>query len=119
MNRIILILAILYVVCLSSYSQIFELPVYTKDKRIPACYAIPDSVDIIKGEINNSRESQISRILKLNEATTLVFHDTFTDIVGGFHETYKEFYNGIEVNGTQCIVHYSRTGHAFPRIAIQ
>ena len=42
----------------------------------------------------------------------MVLCDTLTDIVGGFHETYKQLYKGIEVEGTKCVVHYNNTGIA-------
>ena len=38
--------------------------------------------------------------------------DTLTDIAGGFHETYQQYYKGVEVDGKRCSVHYACDGQA-------
>lgn len=51
-------------------------------------------------------------MLRLNNNTTIELVDTLTDIKGGFHESYKEYYKGIEVEGTRFTIHYDRSGNA-------
>ena len=46
----------------------------------------------------------------MNNETTLELSDTLTDIAGGFHETYQQYYKGIEIDGKQCSVHYANDG---------
>ena len=46
----------------------------------------------------------------MNNETTLELSDTLTDIAGGFHETYQQYYKNVEVDGKQCSVHYTRDG---------
>lgn len=41
----------------------------------------------------------IHAILDLNDDITLVLKDTLTDKQGGFHEFFKEYYKGFEVEG--------------------
>lgn len=38
--------------------------------------------------------------------------NTLTDIAGGFHETYQQYYKGVEVDGKRCSVHYTCDGLA-------
>ena len=113
MKKNIIFLVLFCIVCHPLLAQSLDVPIYTKDKKIPAYYAIPDDAGVIKREkSSNGMETQICQLLKLNKETSLVLRDTLTDVVGGFHETYKQLHNGIEVEGTKCVVHYNKIGIA-------
>ena len=86
--------------------------VYTVDQEIPS-YFFPSEKDVenskkapMRGERN-----MLERLLSLNDKTTAVLVDTLTDFAGGFHESYSEYYNGIEVEGSRCTIHYDKEGN--------
>ena len=54
----------------------------------------------------------IHGILDLNDDITLVLKDTLTDKQGGFHEFFKEYYKGFEVEGAIACIHYNKHGLA-------
>lgn len=85
------------------------LPIYTNDEHIPSYFFVPEFTFDVK---DNNKSTQIKSLLKLNEETSLILTDTLTDIVGGFHESYRQYYKGIEVDGVRCVVHYTRDGQA-------
>jgi Zn-dependent metalloprotease len=88
--------------------------IYTVDKVIPS-YLIPTSTEAINNclKVLEYRENRniLESLLSLNENTTAVLVDTLTDFAGGYHESYKEYYNGIEVEGTRCTIHYDPLGN--------
>lgn len=89
--------------------------IYTVDKKIPS-YLIPSSTQDSERIINKINSAKGDRnileiLLSLNEKTTAVLSDTLTDLAGGYHESYKEYYNGIEVEGTRCTIHYDKDGN--------
>lgn len=89
--------------------------VYKVDEVIPS-YLIPSSVeatDNVTKKMKDGRDDRnlLELVLSLNENTTAVLVDTLTDFAGGFHESYKEYYNGIEVEGTRCTIHYDEAGN--------
>lgn len=49
-------------------------------------------------------------MLNLNDETTTLLADTLTDVAGGFHETYREYYKGVEVEGAKYTIHYNYEG---------
>lgn len=79
-------------------------------------YNIPSYVDATLKHIEKNTKNDNGRVLKellqLNSNTTVQLTDTLTDLRGGFHESYKEYYKGIEVEGTRCTIHYDRNGRA-------
>lgn len=86
---------------------------YTIDKHIPAYMRISDQISTKKNKGKaTTRGRDLERILNLNEFTSAILVDTLTDIAGGFHESYKEYYKGIEVEGTRCTIHYDRNNQA-------
>lgn len=113
MKRIIHFIVLLYIVCHSLQAQSLDTPIYTKDQKIPAYYPVYNDAGILKRDGDPSGiETKICRLLKLNKETSLILCDTLTDIVGGFHETFRQLYKGIEVEGTKCVVHYNNMGIA-------
>ena len=91
----------------------YNMPVYTNDKHIPSYFFVPDDIGALKFNVKDSnKKSIIKNLLKLNEETTLMLADTLTDIAGGFHESYKQYYKGLEVDGARCVVHYTGNGQA-------
>ena len=87
--------------------------VYTKDKSIPAYLESIYSIQQLKVEENQSQKNEkLATLLSLDERTHPVLSDTLTDRHGGFHETYKEYYNDIEVEGSKCVIHYNHQGVA-------
>lgn len=84
--------------------------IYTIDNNIPS-YIDATLIHIERNDKNdNSRV--LEELLQLNNNTTVQISDTITDIRGGFHESYKEYYKGIEVEGTRCTIHYDQNGKA-------
>lgn len=86
---------------------------YTIDKSIPSYLTIADRGSIKKQKVKARGNSfALKKILRLNDETTLELMDTLTDITGGFHEVYREYYKGIEIEGSRCIIHYDKEGYA-------
>lgn len=89
--------------------------VYKVDEVIPS-YIIPSSEATLskiskKSKAVGNDRNILELVLSLNENTTAVLVDTLTDFAGGYHESYKEYYNGIEVEGTRCTIHYDQSGN--------
>lgn len=102
--------------CFSSlgiYSQkYYNDTIFARDKQIPT-YLDVSKENHLRGDNQIKGESNLlKKILKLNSETSAVLKDTLTDIAGGFHESYVEYYKGIEVEGTRCTIHYKRDGIA-------
>lgn len=80
--------------------------IYTIDINIPS-YVIPSNSfkqNSIKNKtINNRRNTSLEEILSLNNHTHLILLDTISDLSGGFHESYIEYYKGVEIDGTKFI----------------
>lgn len=110
MKKSCFIIVVICIVCHSLRAQDLDAPIYTRDKMIPAYYAVPNGTDFIKKGGNSN--THICRLLNLNQETSLVLCDTLTDITGGIHETYRELYKGIDVEGAKCVVHYNKMGIA-------
>lgn len=111
-------LLIAVLACLSTVqandSRINPDTVYTVDYEIPS-YIIPAQTEANKRMLEKARNLRsgrnlLERLLSLNENTTAVLYDSSTDIVGGTHESYREYYNDIEVDGTRCVIHYNQDG---------
>ena len=86
---------------------------YTIDKSIPSYLTFADKGNIKKQRINiKDKGVALKKILKLNDETTTELIDTLTDVVGGFHEVYREYYKNIEIEGSRCIIHYDKDGNA-------
>ena len=113
MKKTIFLLGLFYLGFLFSLAQYLDNPIYNGDIKIPAYLAVPDDADIIRNEVKTKDNAkQICKLLRLNEATILILSDTLTDIAGGHHETYKQLYKGIVVEGSKCVVHYNKMGVA-------
>lgn len=83
------------------------------DSNVSSYYKIPrDKHHIVKKESKKMRETQVMRMLNLNEDVSLELQDSLTDVKGGFHETYNQLYKGIRVEGSRCLVHYDKNGVA-------
>lgn len=54
-------------------------------------------------------EFYLKEALNLNSRTTVALIDTISDVAGGFHESYAEFYDGIPVWGTRYTIHYNKS----------
>lgn len=99
-------------ICSAVFAQVENKVIFNNDKNIPAYYVFSDHADntFYRNGITDDVTSHLKTILKLNNETTLELSDTLTDIAGGFHETYQQYYKGIEVDGKQCSVHYASDG---------
>lgn len=111
MKKYSVILIFLCIVCHSLQAQSLDAPIYTKDKKIPSFINVPEGI-IKRDRKSNGKEATICRLLNLNKETSLTLRDTLTDIARGYHETYKQLYKGIVVEGAKCVVHYNSTGIA-------
>ena len=115
MKSIITIVVLLFSVTLTVEAQFgisnFD-DVYTVDQEIPS-YFIPSAkyVEDSKKASMRSERNILEQLLSLNDNTTAVLVDTLTDFAGGFHESYREYYNGIEVEGSRCTIHYDKEGN--------
>lgn len=86
---------------------------FTCDKTIPSYYVLSDKGNAFcRNEKVDGVTNKLRELLKLNDDTTLGLVDTLTDIAGGFHETYQQYYKGVEVDGKRCSVHYTCDGMA-------
>lgn len=113
MKKTILYIVFIWLACIPSQAQDLDTPIYTRDKKIPAFYAVPNGAGIIRRDRNsNGVDAQIIQLLNLNKETSLVLRDTLTDTAGGYHETFKQLYKGIDVDGAKCVVHYNKMGIA-------
>ena len=85
---------------------------YIFDKKIPSFIDIEqkDNSDV-KEKVDG--KSYLEQLLQLNKETTAVLVDTYTDSIGGFHEVYKEYYKGIEVDGSKYALHYNKDGQIY------
>lgn len=107
-----LLFCMLLIACVRIEAQTNMDLIYTCDKYIPSYYVVPETQKV---SINNSKGKDpvifLKELLKLNEETTVLLVDTLTDIVGGFHETYQQYYKGVEVDGRRCVIHYDQDGY--------
>lgn len=111
-----IVLSLIVVLCttfMSMHAQDYKVvdgAIFTVDKTIPAYLEI---TELNRGNITTkNRRNSLEQLLQLNEKTTAVLTDTLTDIAGGFHESYKECYNGIEIEGSRYSIHYDKYGKA-------
>ena len=110
------VLSIFCLLCISVYGKnnfgdINTL--YTTDMNIPSYLISIDKAESFNvKEKTNQKVEILSSLLNLDNETQPVLTDTLTDMSGGFHEMYTEYYKGIEVEGTRCIIHYNRQGIA-------
>ena len=113
MKRIAFILFIL-IASVHTFAQTADEIVRTKyifDKKIPSVIDIEQS-ESNKRNINDGK-SYLEQLLQLNKETSAVLVDTYTDSIGGFHEVYKEYYKGIEVDGSKYTLHYNKGGSIY------
>ena len=94
----------------TNVSYDFEQTIFAKDKDIPSYVNISKSEIFKKGIANDTQQNALKRLLELNEETVAVFVNSSDDVVGGTHDSYKEYYKGIEVEGTKCTIHYDKSG---------
>lgn len=112
MKRIAFILFIL-IASVHTFAQTADEIVKTKhifDKKIPSF------IDIVQKDspnVNNDGKSYLEKLLLLNKGTTAVLTQTYKDKVGGYHEIFKEYYQGIEVEGSKYILHYDNDGRIY------
>lgn len=86
------------------------------DKKIPSIINYTqhkDNEGIQKTPIKKIGNTHIKDILKLNDETTAVLTQTYTDSIGGFHEVYKEYFKDIEVDGSKYALHYNDEGNIY------
>ena len=82
---------------------------FTIDKTIPSYLEVADRGIVLLPSWNNScndNNNVLRELLKLNNETTTTLVDTLSDAAGGFHESYREYYRGILVDGTRYTIHY-------------
>lgn len=85
---------------------------YIFDKKIPSFIDIEQKGNSdVKEKVDG--KSYLEQLLQLNKETTAVLAQTYNDKVGGFHEIFKEFYRGIEVDGSKYILHYGKNGKIY------
>lgn len=98
---------------MSAQSLIIDSPIYSVDINIPSYLDVTEQ-KITLGDKKNIREHNgcLEKLLDLNSKTTAIVKDTLTDIAGGFHVSYQEYYQGIKVEGTRYTIHYDKFGNA-------
>lgn len=106
----IVFVSLLLLASLIGSSQIIDSPIYTADSKIPSYLKIEEENSIKLDKNSNQDHAFLERILHLNMYTKAVLIDTLTDRAGGFHKSYREYYKDIKVEGTKCIIHYSKEG---------
>ena len=95
------------------FSQAEARVFYTCDKNIPSYYVLSDKGNAFyRNDKADNVTNKLRELLDLNDDTTLGLVNTLTDIAGGFHETYQQYYKGVEVDGKRCSVHYTCDGLA-------
>ena len=84
---------------------------FTIDKTIPSYLEVADRGIVLLPSWNNScndNNNVLRELLKLNNETTTTLVDTLSDAAGGFHESYREYYRGILVDGTRYTIPTNR-----------
>ena len=113
MKRIAFILFIL-IASVQTFAQTANEIVKTKyifDNKIPSVIDIEQS-ESNKRDINDGK-SYLEQLLQLNKETTAKLIDTYADSIGGYHEIYKEYYKGVEVDGSKYALHYNKEGSIY------
>lgn len=94
--------------------NLVERSVYTVDNDIPAyVYMQEPSINRHLSRtkaITNDNADFLHNVLNLNTDTKAVLTDTLSDFAGGFHKFYKEYYKGVEVEGTRYGIHLNKNG---------
>lgn len=103
------IIVLLFSVSFVNAQNLYDV-VYTMDKQIPSYLSVKDQ-RLTSLRINSKNNTDaLKSILQLNNETKAMLVDTLTDVSGGFHESYIEYYKGIKVDGTRCNIHYDKDG---------
>lgn len=104
------------ITCQTFAQSLVDQVIYTVDKKIPTHINLSfNQVDkkrkqIRDKTININRERFLHQLLKLNDETTVIETDSMSDIVGGKHYFFVQYYKGIEVNGTRYSIHIDNKG---------
>lgn len=97
----------------SAQSLIIDSPIFSVDKQIPSYLSVAEQNITLSDRRSVSEHNEcLEKLLSLDSNTTALVKDTLTDIVGGFHVSYQEYYRGIEVEGTRYTIHYDKFGNA-------
>lgn len=111
MKKNVISICLLWILSSVMYAQLDSKVVYTCDQSIPSYYVFSErDGTFYRNDKADDITKQLNTLLKLNNETTLELVDTLTDIVKGYHETYQQYYKGVEVDGKQCSVHYAPDG---------
>lgn len=109
-------------IVMALFASVLFIKAQTADEIVRTKYIfdkkIPSFIDIVQKHTTDTKEkvdgkSYLERLLKLNNETTAELADTYTDSIGGFHEVYKEYYKGIEVDGSKYALHYNKYGNIY------
>ena len=111
MKKSVISICLLWILSSVMYAQLDSKVIYTCDQSIPSYYVFSErGGTFYRNDKADDITRQLNTLLKLNSETTLELVDTLTDIVKGYHETYQQYYKGVEVDGKQCSVHYASDG---------
>jgi Zn-dependent metalloprotease len=83
---------------------------YSVDKKIPSYLFDVNKTEKINRTQVLSRQEILQDLLFLNSNTSIMIANSLKDVNGGYHDSYKEIYKGVEVDGTRCTVHYNKYG---------
>lgn len=113
MRQIVLFLTLLFGNSMLLAQEDVVRKTYTIDKSVPSYVDLPE-VDVYAAQSVNSIESEgkafLAEMLGLNDRTSVLLVDTISDVAGGFHKSYEEYYDGILVYGTRYTIHYNKEG---------
>lgn len=113
-NLFLLLISISFVITANAQGNgTIDREKYSFDDQIPAYMELQVDNDVDKMKaVHQGQSAFLKKILGLNNETTAILVDTLTDISGGFHESYEEYYQGVKVEGTRYNVHYNQEGDA-------
>lgn len=99
--------------CNNVYGQTTEYidsVIWSVDQTIPSFVKIGPNTESYNRRNNKNTKKALTDLLSLDKNISAVLVDTLTDVTGGFHESYREYYKGIEVEGTRATVHFNNVG---------
>ncbi len=111
-----LLFVIFCIVCISSVQAADRISKtqYLYDKKIPTFIDIvQDEERTVEDFDKTSSKNYLKSLLKYNDETTAVPIKKYKDKIGGYHESFVEYYRGVEVEGTKYTIHYGKDGNVY------
>ena len=91
MKRISHFIVLFCIVCHSLQAQSLDSPIYTKDKKIPAYYAVPDDADIIKREVHRGDRNAVYKRNQRPRDGIGIIANIQQKVIGGTLPDYRVF----------------------------